>query len=88
MDYIYTSGEQKVIIEAEQKNTRRSVIEQYVQCRKMQGMTQTELAKRTGIPRSNITRFESGSYNPSLELLVRIAAALGMNLQVQLTAKE
>ena len=77
MDYIYTSGEQKVIIEAEQKNTRRSVIEQYVQCR-----------KRTGIPRSNITRFESGSYNPSLELLVRIAAALGMNLQVQLTAKE
>ena len=45
MDYIYTSGEQKVIIEAEQKNTRRSVIEQYVQCRKMQGMTQTELAK-------------------------------------------
>ena len=88
MDYIYTSGEQKVIIEAEQKNTRRSVIEQYVQCRKMQGMTQEELAKRTGIPRSNITRFESGSYNPSLELLVRIAAALGMNLQVQLTAKE
>lgn len=51
-------------------------------------MTQAELAKRTGIPRSNITRFESGSYNPSLELLVRIAAALGMNLQVQLTAKE
>ena len=88
MDYIYTSGEQKVIIEAEQKNTRRSVIEQYVQCRKMQGMTQAELAKGTGIPRSNITRFESGSYNPSLELLVRIAAALGMNLQVQLTAKE
>lgn len=88
MDYIYTSGEQKVIIEAEQKNTRRSVIEQYVQCRKMHGMTQAELAKRTGIPRSNITRFESGSYNPSLELLVRIAAALGMNLQVQLTAKE
>ena len=88
MDYIYTSGEQKVIIEAEQKNTRRSVIEQYVQCRKMQGMTQAEHAKRTGIPRSNITRFESGSYNPSLELLVRIAAALGMNLQVQLTAKE
>ena len=56
--------------------------------RRRLGMTQAELAKRTGIPRSNITRFESGSYNPSLELLVRIAAALGMNLQVQLTAKE
>ena len=88
MDYIYTSGEQEIIIEVEQRDTRHSVIEQYVQCRKLKGMTQAELAKRAGIPRSNITRFESGNYNPSLEQLVRIAAALGMMLQVQLVAKE
>ena len=88
MDYIYSSGEQKIVIEVEQRDTRHSVIEQYVQCRKLQGMTQAELAKRAGIPRSNITRFESGNYNPSLEQLVRIAAALGMMLQVQLVAKE
>ena len=88
MDYIYTSGEQRILIEVEQRDTRHSVIEQYVQCRKLQGMTQAELAKRSGIPRSNITRFESGNYNPSLEQLVRIAAALGMMLQVQLVAKE
>ena len=49
---------------------------------------EAELARRTGIPRSNITRFESGSYNPSLEMLVRIAAALGMTLQLRLTEKE
>ena len=66
MDYIYTSGEQEIIIEVEQRDTRHSVIDQYVQCRKLQGMTQAELAKRAGIPRSNITRFESGNYNPSL----------------------
>ena len=88
MDYIYLSGDQKILIEVEQKNTRQFVIEQYVQCRKMQGITQAELARRTGIPRSNITRFESGNYNPSLELLVRIAAALGMSLQMRLTEKE
>ena len=87
-DYIYTSGEQKILIEVEQKSTRNSIVEQYVQCRKMQGLTQAELAKKAGIPRSNITRFESGNYNPSLELLVRIAAALGMTLQMQLVAKE
>ena len=87
MDYIYTSGEQKILIEVEQKSTGKSVVEQYVQCRKMQGLTQAELAKKAGIPRSNITRFESGNYNPSLELLVRIAAALGMTLQMQLVAK-
>jgi len=88
MDYIYTSGEQKIVIEVEQKSTRQSVIEQYVRWRKIQGMTQAELAKRAGIPRTNITRFESGNYNPSLEMLVRIAAALGMTLQVQLMEKE
>lgn len=88
MDYIYTTGEQKILIEVEQRSTRKSVVEQYVQCRKMQGLTQAELAKKAGIPRSNITRFESGNYNPSLELLVRIAAALGMTLQMQLVAKE
>ena len=88
MDYIYASGEQKIIIEVEQKNVRQSYIEQYVNSRKMQGITQAELAKRAGVPRSNITRFESGNYNPSLEMMVRIAEALGMTLQVQLTAKE
>ena len=88
MDYIYTSAEQKILIEVEQKSIRQSGIEQYIRCRKIQGMTQAELAKRAGIPRTNITRFESGNYNPSLEMLVRIAAALGMTLQVQLMAKE
>lgn len=88
MDYIYTSDEQKIVIEIEQKSIRQSVIEQYVRCRKIQGMTQAELAKRAGIPRTNITRFESGNYNPSLEMLVRLAAALGMTLQIQLMEKE
>ncbi|MBS4978293.1 MAG: helix-turn-helix transcriptional regulator [Clostridiales bacterium] len=88
MDYIYTSGEQKIVIEVEQKSVRQSVIEQYVRSRKMQEITQAELAKRAGVPRSNITRFESGNYNPSLEMMVRIAEALGMTLQVQLMAKE
>lgn len=88
MDYIYTSAEQKILIEVEQKSIRQSVIEQYIRYRKIQGMTQAKLAKRAGIPRTNITRFESGNYNPSLEMLVRIAAALGMTLQVQLMGKE
>lgn len=88
MDYIYTLGEQKIVIEVEQKSIRQSVIEQYVRYRKIQGMTQAELAKRAGISRTNITRFESGNYNQSLEMLVRIAAALGTTLQVQLITKE
>lgn len=37
MDYIYSAGDQQILIEAEQKSTRQSVIEQYVRYRKLQG---------------------------------------------------
>lgn len=84
MDYIYTDDEQAVLIEALQTNTRETIIRQFVQCRKGQKMTQADVARRTGIPRTNITRFESGRYNPSLEMMVKIAAALGMKVQLDL----
>ena len=32
----------------------------------------------------NITRFESGNYNPSLEFLVKIAGAMGKKVKVTL----
>ena len=52
--------------------------------RKEKGMTQADLVKRAGIPRTNITRFESGNYNPSLEMMVKVALALGVKLEVNL----
>lgn len=88
MDYIYLADDQEILIEVMQQNTRKDVIEQYIRCRKALGITQAELARRAGVPRSNITRFESGSYNPSLEMMVRIAAALGMKLQIGLVEGE
>ncbi len=84
MDYIYSDGKQEILIESLQKNTRSSIITQYIQCRKENNMTQADLAERTGISRTNITRFESGDYNPSLEMMVRIAAALGTELDIKL----
>lgn len=88
MDYIYTDDEQAVLIETLQKNTRETIISQFVQCRKNKKMTQADLARRTGIPRTNITRFESGRYNPSLEMMVKIAAALDMTVGLNLIAGE
>lgn len=85
MDYIYSDDNQKILIEPQQKSTRKNIIDQYVRYRKKFGITQAELARRAGVPRTNITRFESGSYNPSLEMMVRIAAALGKKLQIELT---
>ena len=84
MDYIFDLDGTEITIEAKQKEIRKEVIEQYVACRKGRKMTQDELAKRTGISRPNISRFESGNYNPSLEMMVRMAAALDMSVNVKL----
>lgn len=84
MDYIFDLDGREILIEVLQKEIRKEVISQYVACRKAKKMTQDELARRTGISRPNISRFESGNYNPSLEMMVRIAAALDMTLNVKL----
>ncbi len=44
--------------------------------RRSRSLTQDRLSKLAGIPRSTVTNLESGSSNPSLGNLVRIAAAL------------
>ena len=59
------------------------IISQIIQARSEQGLTQDELAARTGLQRSNISRLESGNYNPSIELLSRVAKGLGMELHVE-----
>lgn len=86
-DYTISNGKDNILLETVQLQVRHDVIAKYKECRKSQKITQTELARRTGISQPNITRFESGNYNPSLEMMVRIATALGMELDVKLVEK-
>lgn len=58
-----------------------SVITQEIKIRKELGLTQTELAKRMGTKQENISRFESGTYNPTLKFLWKMAKALGKNFK-------
>ena len=60
MDYIYMAEDQKILIELMQESTRQSVIEQYVQCRKRQDMTQAELAAVLGVTERTLRDWESG----------------------------
>lgn len=53
--------------------------------RKKQNLTQEELALRMGTKKSNISRLESGNYNPSLDFLSKIAEALGKELVLSLS---
>lgn len=45
-------------------------------------VTQAELAERTGIRQSNISRIEKGQATPSITTLARIAKGLGKRLQI------
>ena len=70
--------------EYEKLKPRYEAIEQIIKARKEQNITQAELAKRVGTQKSNISRLESGNYNPSLDFLTKISEALGKSLSVQL----
>ena len=58
------------------------VIKQIIRERAAQNITQKELALRTGLKQSNISRLESGNYNPSVEFLQKIAKGLGKELHI------
>ncbi len=62
----------------------KDVAGQLRRVRKSLGMTQELLAERVGTKKSNISRLESGRYNPSLEFLVKVADGLGKKVQVKI----
>jgi len=59
------------------------IIKQILKARSELNLTQKELAEKVGIKQSNISRLESGNYNPSLEFLKKIAEGLGKELHIE-----
>jgi len=55
---------------------REHVGQQITRYRRAAGMTQAELAHRSGIPQSHISRLECGQYAPTFNTMNRIAQAL------------
>lgn len=51
--------------------------------RKAAGLTQKQLAEKMGTAQANISRFESGSINPTLEFLQRMAESMGKTLRIR-----
>ena len=54
-----------------------------IDARQASGLTQQQLAARTGINQADISKLENGSANPSLRTLQRLAAGMGMNLRIE-----
>ena len=63
---------------------RYEVVEQLKSARKAQNVTQEVLAERVGTRKSNISRFESGRYNPSLDFLIKVADSPGKQIQIRI----
>lgn len=66
------------------EDTREAVVSQLKTLRKEQGMTQEHLAELVGTKKSNISRLESGRYNPSLDFLIKVANGLGKQITVKI----
>jgi len=63
-----------------------AMAEKLREARKAAGMSQVALAKSVGTTQPAIARLESGTVIPRLDLLQRVAVALGRHLRIELVA--
>lgn len=59
------------------------IIRAIIEGREENDFTQAQLAQATGIHQADISRLENGTGNPSLRTLKRLAAGMGMKLNLE-----
>lgn len=59
-----------------------------VEARKERHLTQKQLAEKTGIDQSDISKIETGNANPALSTLKRLADGLDMVLKLEFIPKQ
>ena len=72
------------IVTPEALAARQSIATELRDTRHQLNMTQESLAQLVGTKKSNISRMESGKYNPSLDFLVKVAESLGKRVDIHL----
>ncbi len=65
-----------------------NLADDFLNLRLKSGLTQTELARRTGTKQANVSRVESGIGNPTMKFLEKIAEALNADLVIHLEPKQ
>jgi len=65
-----------------------NMIQAMIDARKQNNMTQKELAERSGIDQSDISKIERGVANPSLSTLKRLAEGMDTVLRLQFIPKK
>lgn len=75
-------------MEKQQQIVKQQLISQYIKYRKLKKLTQEDLAGIMGVKRPNISRFESGQCNPTLDLLIKMAECMDLEIRVELVEKQ
>jgi len=70
-------------VEWERQRPEREYIKAIIAARTEQKITQKELAERTGIRQSNISRIENGNCSPTVATLQQIASGMGKTLYIE-----
>ena len=87
MDFTVREEDFEVLVEKQKERVKNQILTSYINLRKERGITQQEIADRTGIKRTNVARIESGRNAPTIEVLVKLAAALDMELEIRLVER-
>ena len=87
MDFTVRGDDFEVLVERLKERVKNQILTSYINLRKERGITQQEIADRTGIKRTNVARIESGKNAPTIEVLVKLAAALDMELEIRLVER-
>ncbi len=72
---------QKAAYSSDTTAERLRIGQRIAQVRKEHGMTQQQLADAVGVSREHIARIEVGKYSVGLDILVKVAKALDMELE-------
>ena len=83
-DYIIQIEKEDILIEVQKRTFARSIVDELIAERKRQGLTQQDIADRTGMKAPNVTRIESCKFTPTLDVLERYAKAVGKQLRFEL----
>jgi len=69
--------------EWERQRPGREYIKAIISARMEQNLTQKDLAERTGIRQSNISRIENGNCSPTVATLQQLADGVGKTLHIE-----
>jgi len=83
-DYVIQTEKEDILIEVQKRKFARSIVDELIAERKRQGLTQQDIADRTGMKAPNVTRIESCKFTPTLDVLERYAMAVGKQLRFEL----